>query len=65
MSIKDNTGFLADNCENRTLKMFKNKFKQKILHWWAMSKAGVTQSFMTFTKGYAMKQQIYIKQCLP
>lgn len=66
-TLSGNAGFYTDNIKNTPVEVrfaAKMKFEPKILVWVAISEQGVSQAFMSSTKGFALNSELYQKKCL-
>lgn len=66
-TLSGNAGFYTDNIHNTPAEVrfaAKQKFEPKVLVWVAISEQGVSQAFMSSTKGFALNSKVYQGKCL-
>lgn len=66
-TLSGNAGFYTDNINNAPAEVrfaSKQKFEPKVLVWVAISEQGVSQAFMSSTKGFALNSKLYQEKCL-
>ena len=67
LNLTGKSGFYTKNIRDTPADikfMRKTKFEPKILVWAAISEKGVSELFIETSKGFALKKETYIKQCL-
>lgn len=67
-SLAGNAGFYTDDIKTTPQEVryaAKMKYEPKVLVWIAISESGLSQPFMSPSKGFAVNSEVYQKKCLP